>query len=122
MKVIEHDCELSGVDRYIRIVDDQNQYQFFRDRPGPHDNQHQEAELWEYFDRPDVKTVKETSNGQYDSNLEEMHAFEAMAGFQYFPGQLDYYARMGIKDCGGRTPCHRMLVAVVADLSTFVIE
>lgn len=100
MKVIEHTCELTGVDRYIRIVDDQNQYQFFRDRPGPHENQHQEAELWEHFRRPKVDTIKEVNKEKYDSNIEEMHAFEAMAGFQYFPGQLDYYARMGIKPYG----------------------
>jgi SNF2 family DNA or RNA helicase len=100
MRVTEHTCELTGVDRFIRIVDDNNEYHFFRDRPGPHDNQHQEAELWEHFKRPDVDTIREVSEEKYDSNIEEMRAFEAMSGFTYFPGQLDYYARMGIKKYG----------------------
>lgn len=100
MKVIEHTCELAGVDRYIRIADDNNEYHFYRDRPGPHDNQHQEAELWENFERPNVDTIKEVDPDKYNENISEMHAFEAMAGFEYFPGQLDYYARMGIKPYG----------------------
>ena len=100
MRVTEHTCELTGVDRFIRIMDEQNQYHFFRDRPGPHDNQHQEAELWEHFERPEVDTIKEVNEDKYNSNIEEMRAFEAMAGFKYFPGQLDYYARMGIKKYG----------------------
>lgn len=100
IKVIEHDCELTGIDRYIRIVDDNGSYQFWRDRPGPHDNQHQEGRLWNHFERPEVKTVKEVSESLYNDNISEMGAFEAMAGFTYYPGQLDYWARMGIKDYG----------------------
>tara|TARA_Y100000004_G_scaffold28994_1_gene29870 strand:- start:32936 stop:35458 length:2523 start_codon:yes stop_codon:yes gene_type:complete len=100
MKVIEHTCELTGVDRYIRLADDSGQYHFFRDRPGKHENQHHEAELWKYFVKPEVKTVKEVANEKYADNLNEMQAFEAMAGFSYYDGQRDYWARMGIKDYG----------------------
>ena len=100
MKVIEHTCELTGVDRYIRLMDDNGQYHFFRDRPGKHENQHHESELWQYFVKPEVKTVKEIAEDKYIENLAEMSAFEAMAGFQYYEGQRDYYARMGIKDYG----------------------
>lgn len=100
MKVIEHTCELTGVDRYIRLMDDNGQYHFFRDRPGKHENQHHESELWQYFGKPEVKTVKEVAEDKYAENLAEMSAFEAIAGFTYYEGQRDYYARMGIKDYG----------------------
>ena len=100
MKVIEHTCELTGVDRYIRLADDDGQYHFFRDRPGKHENQHHESDLWRYFERPVVKTVKEVAEDKFNENLLEMQAFEAIAGFQYYEGQRDYYARMGIKDYG----------------------
>jgi hypothetical protein len=100
MKVIEHTCELTGVDRYIRMMDDDGEYHFFRDRPGKHSNQHHESSLWKYFDRPIVKTVKEVAEVKYAENISEMNAFEAIAGFNYYEGQRDYYARMGIKDYG----------------------
>ena len=100
IKVIEHTCELAGVDRYIRIVDDKGQYHFFRDRPGPHENQHQEGEMWEYFEKPEVNTIKEVAADRFASNLQEMKTFEAIGGFTYYPGQVDYWARMGIKKYG----------------------
>jgi len=100
-EIEDHDCQLSGEDRYIEITDDKGRIHRFMDRPSSglawH---HPETMLWELFERPVVPTVAETCADAYNRNLATMRFNEMIAGFQYFPGQLDYYARMGCKDHG----------------------
>lgn len=100
-EIEEHDCELSGEDRYIEITDDRRCTHRFMDRPDQsHSWQHPEAMLWEIFQRPYVPTVAEVCAEQYECNLNAMKFNEMVAGFTYFVGQLDYYARMACKDYG----------------------
>lgn len=111
----EHECEQSGADRYIEIHDDANRIHRFMDRPKPpqepanplaprpqfhHYNEWPEEMLWEFFAKPVVLTIKEVQSEVYNRNLSTMALCEMMAGYKYFPGQRDYYARMGCKDYG----------------------
>lgn len=97
----DHECRLSGSDRYIQITDDKGAIHRFMDRP-PEDAPwcHHESLVWKLFKEPYVPTVAELQSDQYERNIEIMHMNEMIAGYKYFPGQLDYYARMGCKDYG----------------------
>ena len=98
----DHDCELSGADRYIQISDDTGQIQRFMERPneGCDSWQHPEKMLWTLFKEPYVPTVKEVHADRYAASLRRMQANEMLSGFTYFPGQLEYYAAMSCKDYG----------------------
>ena len=98
----DHECYLSGEDRYIEITDDtRRNHQFMERPPGGHTTwKHSESLIWQIFKEPYVPTVAETDSVAYQRNLEVMKLNELISGFTYFPGQLDYYARMGCKDYG----------------------
>lgn len=97
----DHSCELTGEDRYIEITDDNRRVHRFMDRPDEKQSwQHHESMLWELFKEPYVPTVAETDTANYEKNLAVMQLNELIAGFTYFEGQRDYYARMACKDYG----------------------
>lgn len=56
--------------------------------------------IWDYFERPVDKTVKELAPDQYAHNLEVLSSLEDVHGFQYYAGQKEYLARFAIKDFG----------------------
>lgn len=97
----DHQCELSGEDRYIEITDDRRTIHRFMERPLESVSwQHHESLLWELFKEPYVPTIVETHAEKYERNLATMELNEQIAGFTYFQGQKDYYARMACKDYG----------------------
>ena len=101
----EHECELSGSDRFVQIIDDRGAKHRFMERPNPNARseyycEHNESLLWKLFAEPYVRTVAETNEEQYERNVETMRLYSMINGFKYFDGQLDYYARMGCKDYG----------------------
>ncbi len=100
-EIEDHECRLSGEDRYIEVTDDHNRVHRFMDRPGEGLAwQHPEDHLWKLFDKPFVPTIADVDVEQFDRNKNAMQFNEMMAGFTYFPGQLDFYARMACKDYG----------------------
>ncbi len=100
-EIEDHECVLSGEDRYIQITDDLSRIHRFMDRPDPKSNwQHHEELIWQLFAKPYVPTVAEVQTELYEKNKNAMRFNEMLAGFTYFPGQLEYYARMGCKDYG----------------------
>jgi superfamily II DNA or RNA helicase len=95
----KHDCVLSGLDRYLSVMDDSGTLVRFMDRPEkgrPHDIP--EALLWEFFQQPPVPTVAEVCKEYVENNTAILRACEMMAGYAYYPGQLDYLARAAVKD------------------------
>lgn len=130
-EIEDHDCELRGEDRYIEITADRGRMHRFMEKPivGRESWQHPEAWLWDLFERPLVLTVAEVHGEKYDQCKEVMKFNELLAGFTYFPGQLEYYARMGCKDYGlvaaatgtGKTLGALTLVALKSPLRTLII-
>lgn len=129
----DHECELSGADRYIEITDEMGATHRFMDRPTENENspiqEHTEDKLWQLFERPVVKTIADLFPDRYKRNLDVMHLNEMVAGFTYFSGQLDYYARVGCKDYAlvgadvgtGKTLGALTLVAIKAPKRTLII-
>ena len=104
-ELVQHDCELSGSDRFIQIVDDRGGKHRFMERPNPHArsphySEHPESALWQLFKEPYVRTIAESNEEQYEKNLSVMRLYSTINGFKYFDGQLDYAARMACKDYG----------------------
>ena len=98
-EIEDHECELTGQDRYIEIFDDLNRRHRFMDRPAAEDKFcHPEAILWELFNRPTVGTVAETFRETFAANRTKLLTHAMLSGFTYFEGQLDYYARVGCKN------------------------
>jgi predicted RNA methylase len=109
----EHECELTGQDRYIAVTDDRgvriifmarpvgkNQYdEIFMARPVGK-NQYDESRLWDVFNKPAVKTVRDVSQEKIEQNLAVLRSCEMLAGFDYYPGQIDYLATVAAKDSG----------------------
>ena len=102
--VKEHDCVLSGSDRYIQITDDNGREIRFMDRPRKNQtNEFDERLLWDLFQQPVVNTVAETCAAKVEQNLAVLRALEMTAGYEYFKtanggGQMGYLARVAVKD------------------------
>ncbi|MEW6303779.1 MAG: SNF2-related protein [Verrucomicrobiota bacterium] len=95
----DHSCTLSGQDRYIALTDDSDNTFWFMDRPDPQQaHQRDESLLWKIFHKPEVRTLGETAAELIRRNVATLRTCELMAGFTYYPGQLDYLARVGVKD------------------------
>jgi predicted RNA methylase len=95
----KHHCVLSGSDRYISVCDDFGCQVKFLDRPRKlFKTELPEALLWDYFKKPVVETVAEQCRQQVETNLAVLKACEMLAGYEYFPGQLEYLARVASKD------------------------
>jgi hypothetical protein len=95
--VAEHCCALSGEDRFIAIRDDGGMVFRFMDRPEkPTD--YPEILLWQLFKEPNVTTIADLNPEQYEANLATMDLTQTLAGFTFYPGQRDYYARIGCKN------------------------
>lgn len=100
-EIEDHECELSGEDRYIEVVDDKGYTHRFMERPKDNSrSEHAEELLWQFFNKPYVPSIKEVNEVEYTRHTQAMGYNEMLAGFSYFPGQLDYYARMACKDYG----------------------
>lgn len=97
----EHDCRLVGQDRMLIVQNDNFQSHRFMDRPpkgATYD--HQEMELWDYFEQPKILDIAQRDPDKYKHNLSILENHAALAGFTYLPGQLDYLARIGVRDHG----------------------
>lgn len=60
----DHDVELSGNDRYAALKDDEGRTHYFLAHPDTEQapkggTNHPEADIWEYFQRPEVRTVEQ---------------------------------------------------------------
>lgn len=95
----KHTCELEGVDRFLSIKDENNRLFRFMEFP-QHSCDLPEILLWSLFDRPKVPTIVDLDPEEYQRNLQHMEIHEMLNGFTYFPGQKDYYARMGMRNYG----------------------
>lgn len=115
METVAHKCSLSGTDRYIQIVDDLGMPHRFMDKPNDKRYDHEEKLLWSIFKKPIVKTIAETHPEEFQKNKLMLSTCEMLADFTYYPGQLDYLARVGIKDYGivaASTGCGKTLMAI----------
>lgn len=98
----DHDCELTGSERKLVVKDDLNRTHEFVDRPDPETSkvnlQHDEAELWDIFEKPVVKTVVEALPELAKKKVTILEGLEMLGDFQYKPGQKTYLTRVGCKD------------------------
>lgn len=99
--IIEHHCELSGQDRFIRVHHESGSLDF-RDKPDPQKPTEQVPEhwLWRIFNKPAVPTVADRFPGQHQQLKSTLRTLEIVGGFKYLPGQFDYLSRVLIKQWG----------------------
>ena len=113
----EHNMQLTGQDRFIELNDDAGHKWRFMDRP-PYANRDwclSESLLWKIFEKPKVPTVAEALPEVYERNLRSLEMHALMSGFDYFPGQHGYIARIGCKDyalISADVGCGKTLVAL----------
>ena len=87
----EHQCILSGTDRYITIKDDWNREFRWMDRPRPDQkNELLEPTLWDYFTKPKVDTVAEACKEVVTTNQAVLNACEMMAGYKYLWRSVEF--------------------------------
>lgn len=126
-----HMFELRGQDRYIQITDDNKlSFRFLSNPDSNNTTQISEAKLWDYFEKPKVKTVAEVNPSEVDRNKRVLRACEKIAGFTYYPGQFEFYARVGSRDFGligaetgtGKTVGAISLVAMKAPKRALIVS
>lgn len=113
--VEDHDMELVGKDTLVRVIDDEGGERWFRANPAKKGHDFHESELWKYFEKPVVDTVKEVNPDSYNNAMEQMDMLEMINGYKYYPGQRDYIARMNCVDSGlisAETGCGKTLIAI----------
>jgi len=98
----EHCCELSGTDRCVKVMTDHGSTYTFKSRPWLLTSawDRNEAELWKYFKKPEIKTVAEANHSSCLHNQSVMKSIEMLVGYNYYPGQMAYLSRVASKDCG----------------------
>jgi superfamily II DNA or RNA helicase/predicted RNA methylase len=95
----QHQCKLTGQDRFISILDDDGTIHRFLDRPDPkRTTDHSDELLWQLFAKPEVLTIADKFPEAVRKNVAVMDACELLAGFEYFAGQRDFYARVAVRD------------------------
>ncbi len=101
MYVKDHSCTLTGTDRCITIIDDHYMNHRFMEKPKPDEKyDHDTAMLWEIFDRPVVQDIADLMPEAVERNKARLATMELLADFTFYGGQIDYIARMGVKDYG----------------------
>jgi predicted Fe-S protein YdhL (DUF1289 family) len=82
---VDHDCELTGQDRYVALVDDNGVEHRFMDRPRNVGTgaacqgcirEHPEALLWTIFEQPPVFTIADTRPDLVEANRQRLLSFE----------------------------------------------
>ena len=101
MTTLVHQCTRTGTDRYIAIRDNLGHRHRFMDKPQDEQGyDHSEDTLIATFQIPQVQTVAEVYQEQYERNLRCLSTCEMLADFKFYPGQLSYLARVGVRDYG----------------------
>lgn len=97
----EHECAINGQDRQVVIEDDKGRTVVFkRHARDSVDWEVNDAELFNVFKKPEIRSLAHRFKDKYEMNLHLLATCETMGGFEYYPGQKDYLARVGIKDYG----------------------
>lgn len=122
-----HKIEMSGLDRFISLVDDDETTHYFvahpdcqemKDKEESHSEKcviHKEEELWNIFREPEVMTVAETHPEVISRNRMSLSMIESMGSFRYYPGQVDYLSRAATKDycvIAADVGCGKTLMAI----------
>lgn len=94
----DHECQLSGQDRYIMVKDDRGKMVRFQDRIKVKNLEFEEKILWQIFHEPKIATVTETSRDHVELNLAILRTCEMLAGYTYMAGQSAYLSRVATKD------------------------
>lgn len=98
----EHECAISGQDRYVMVKDDNGQWIQFKRHADTEKKAWEicDSKLFQVFKRPNVQCLATRYKDKYTNNLSLLSTCELIGGFEYYPGQKDYLARVGIKDYG----------------------
>lgn len=112
-----HDCELRGKDSAYRFYDDTGTMitlrQHFSDKIEDHEID--EIKLWEYFEQPVVKTIREKNEDEFKANMDALDLMEMSYDFKYYPNQKEYIASVAIPDSSlitASTGCGKSLMAI----------
>jgi hypothetical protein len=82
---VDHDCELTGQDRYVAAADDNGVEHRFMDHPRNvgagiacqgRIREHPEALLWRIFEQPPVFTIADTRPDLVEANRQRLRSFE----------------------------------------------
>lgn len=110
-----HECILTGQDRYLQLRNDRGQVIQFRDRITDEQLHFPELLLWEFFKKPTVHTLADVFPEVVQQNLAVLKTCQMMAGYEYYPGQLTYLAKVAAKDyalVAGATGVGKSLMAI----------
>jgi len=118
IEVKPHAIRVDSKDTVVKVTDFSGRTIYFVPEPVSEfaPNYHiPEARMFDHFEVPDVPTVKEVYPERYQANVDALQMIEALHGFEYYPGQLEYAARVGcVNGCivSAETGCGKTLIAI----------
>ena len=83
-RTLMHQMQLAGRDSGFMLRDDRGWNKIFRQHFRAQAGEMDERKIWDYFEKPVVKTIKDKHPEEYQANLEALELQEMLSGnFDY---------------------------------------
>lgn len=111
-----HEMQLHGKDSGFMLRDDRGYNKIFRAHYRKAAGEMDEARIWELFEKPEVKTIKDKYPQEYEANMNALKLQEMLSGnFEYLGAQKEYIASVAITDSAlvaAETGCGKSAMAI----------
>ena len=111
-----HQMQLAGRDSGFMLRDDRGWNKIFRQHFRAQAGEMDERKIWDYFEKPVVKTIKDKHPEEYQANLEALELQEMLSGnFDYLGAQKEYVASVALTDSAlvaAETGCGKSAMAI----------
>ena len=111
-----HQMQLAGRDSGFMLKDDRGYNKVFRQHFRSQAGEMDEARIWDFFEKPVVKTIKDKYPDEYEANLNALELQEMISGnFEYLGAQKEYIASVAITDSAlvaAETGCGKSAMAI----------
>ena len=97
---VDHDYVLSGQDKAVVMTIPDKASVGFTSNPPTGMAECDESKIFDYFERPVVKTIAEIAPDEVARIRQILETIQNAGDFYYFPGQMDYLTRVLVKDYG----------------------
>jgi hypothetical protein len=111
-----HEMQLAGRDSGFMLKDDRGYNKIFRAHFRAKSGEIDEARIWDFFEKPEVKTIKDKYPEEYEANLNALELQEMISGnFEYLGAQKEYIASVALTDSAlvaAETGCGKSAMAI----------
>lgn len=111
-----HQMQLAGRDSGFMLNDDRGYNKIFRAHARGNGQDMDESKIWDFFEKPVVKTIKDKYPDEYKANVNALELQETLSGrFEYLGAQKEYVASVALTDSAlvaAETGCGKSAMAI----------